>query len=145
MAPKRKATGPTPLGCICDQDVFVLFLVFTPKCEGKIRTKGGFCAPKRENVSSSKNRAPKESNRTDATGVHFQRRLLFFFLFFSPKCEGKIRVKGGFYAPKAKIVPEKKATGPTPRRCICDKDLFSGLPPRIYFLPHQNFLCPPPP
>ena len=64
--------------------------------------------PPTENVSPSKNRAPKESNRTDATGVHFQRRLLFFFFGFSPECEGKIRVKGGFYSPKQKSCPKRK-------------------------------------
>ena len=48
IALPKKATGPTPLDCICDKDVFVLFLVFTPKYEGKIRIKGSFCAPKRE-------------------------------------------------------------------------------------------------
>ena len=42
--------GPTPLGCICDKELFVWVLVFTPECEGKIRTEGGFCDPKRECV-----------------------------------------------------------------------------------------------
>ena len=83
----------------------------------------------------SENRDPKESNRTDATGVHFQRKVLFFFFDLPPKCESNIRIKGGFCAPKqecapkAKIVPPKKATELTPLRCICDKDLLFGLHP----------------
>ena len=64
IVPQKKATGPTPLGCICDQNLFVLFLVVTPEREGKIQTKGGFCAPKRESVP------PKESNRTNTIRVH---------------------------------------------------------------------------
>ena len=99
IVPQKKATGPTPLGCICDQDLFVLFLVFTHKCEGKIRTKGG-CAPKQEWVPKQKS-CPKESNRTDATGVHFQRRLLFFFLVFFPNARAK-SVSKVFVPPKRK-------------------------------------------
>ena len=58
IVPQKKATGPTPLGCICDQDLFVLFLVFTPKCEVKIRTKEGFCAPKAKIVPKKKATGP---------------------------------------------------------------------------------------
>ena len=84
----KKSTGPTPLRCICDKDL--VFLVFTPKCEGKIRTKGSFCAPKR-------------------------------------KC-----------ASQAKTVPLKKATESTPLGCICEKDLFFSLHPRILGIKCQS-------
>ena len=77
----KKSTGPTPLRCICNKDL--VFLVFTPKCEGKIRTKGSFCAPKRKCASQAKmclpseNRAPKESNRINATGMYLRKRPFF--------------------------------------------------------------------
>ena len=141
IVPQKKATGPTPLGCICDQDLFVLFLVFTPKCEGKIRTKGGFCASKRECVPKQKS-CPKRKQPDRCHWGAFSKKNFVLFFGLSPECEGKIRVKGGFCASKAKIAPEKKATGPTPRKCIRDKDLFLVFIPECIFLPHQNFLCP---
>ena len=141
IAPQKKATGPTPLGYTCDKDVFVLFLVFTPKCEGKIRIKGGFCAPKRDCVLQAKIVPQTKATGPMPLGCIFEEDLCSFFWSSPPEYQGKIRVEGGFCAPKAKIVPQKKATEPTPLTCICD-GLFFGLHPRIYFLPHQNFLCP---
>ena len=99
--------GPTPLGCICDQDLFVLFLVFTPKCEGKIRTKGGFCAPKRECVPKQKS-CPKRKQQDRCHWGAFSKKTFVLFFGFSPECEGKIRVKGGFYSPKQKSCPKRK-------------------------------------
>ena len=200
IVPQKKATGPTPLGCICDKDFFVLLLVFTPKFEGKIHTKEGFCFPKRECVPQKK-----------ATGLIPLRCIcgkdLFVVLFsvFTPECESKIRTKGGFCAPQrecvpqakivpqkkaiepmplvcifeedfcffflvfpanvraksvpkeifvppkreyvsqAKIVPQKKATGPMRLRCICEKELLLVFISELKFFLLQNFLCPPPP
>ena len=141
VSPQKKATGPTPFGCICDKDLFVLFLISTPKYEGKIRTKGGFCAPKRECVPKQKS-CPKRKQQDRCHWGAISKKTFVLFFGLSPKCEGKICVKGGFCAPKAKIVPEKKATGPTPRTCICDKYLFFGLHPRIYFFAPPKFSMP---
>ena len=99
IVPQKKATGPTSLSHICDKDFFVLFSVFNPECEGKIRTKGGFCAPKRE-----------------------------CFL-------------------QAKIVTQKKATGPMPLGCISKKTfvlIFWSSPEMWGQNPYQRrILCPP--
>ena len=98
--------------------------------------------PPSENVSPSTNCAPKESNRTDATEEHFQTRLLFFLVFL-PNVRANSTSKEVFCAPKVKIVPDKKATGLTPRRCICAIDLFFGLHPRICFFAPTKFSMPP--
>ena len=119
-------------------DLFVLFLVFTPECEDKIRTKEGFCAPKQK-------LCPKRKQQDRCHWGVFSKKTFVLFFGLPPEYEGKIRVKGGFCAPKTKIVPQKKAAGPTPLRRICDKDLFLVSSPNTFFLPHQNFLCPPPP
>ena len=119
----------------------MLFLISTPKYEGKSRTKGGFCAPKRECVPKQKS-CPKRKQQDRCHWGAFSKKTFVLFFGLSPKCEGKICVKGGFCAPKAKIVPEKKAIGPTPRTCICDKYLFFGLHPRIYFFAPPKFSMP---
>ena len=133
--PQKKAIGPTPLGCICDKDLFVLFLVFTIECEGKIRTKGGFWAPKQKIVPQKKATKPMP--------------LCSFFFWSSPRMwrqnphQRRLLCPMQECASKAKIVPQMKATGPTPLRCICDKDLFFGLHPRLYVLAHSKFSMPP--
>ena len=70
-----------------------------------------------------------------------------FVLFFglSPKCEGKIRVKEGFCAPKAKIVPEKKQEDRHHGDAFVINTFSLVFIPEDFFLPHQNFVCPPPP
>ena len=128
---QRKATGPTPLGCICDQDLFVLFLVFTPKCEGKICTKGGFRAPKRECVP------PKESNRTDTIGVHLWSRPFYVVFSLHPQMWGQKPYRKRFLcpqarmSPQAKIVPQKKTTRPMPLGCIFEEGFCSFF---VFFL-----------
>ena len=109
----------------------VLFLVFTPKCEGKIQTKKGFCAPKRERVPKQKP-CPKRKQQDRCHRGAFSRKTFVLFFGLSPNVRAKSASKEVFCAPKVKIMPDK-ATGPTPRRCNCDKDLFFGLYPRIYF------------
>ena len=106
VSPQKKATGPTPLGCISDQDLLVLFSS-PPNVRAKSVPKEVFVPPS-ENMSPSKNRAPKESNRTDATGVHFQSRLFFFFLVFPPNVRAKSTSKEVFVPPKRKLCPKRK-------------------------------------
>ena len=95
--------------------------------------------PPSESASPSKNLAQKKATGTMPLGCIFKEDFCSFFSGLSPECEGKIRVKGGFCVTKTKIVPKKKAAGPTPRRCSCDKDFFFGLHPPIFFAPHFLF------
>ena len=95
---KKKATGPTPLGCICNQDLFVLFLVFTPKREGKICTKGGFCVPKRECVPKQK-LCPKRKQQDRCHWGAFSKKTFVLFFWSFPRMWGQNPRQRRFFVP----------------------------------------------
>ena len=65
--PQNKPTGPTTLGCICDEN----FSFYSPSNLRKFCTKGSsYCAP-------SEVCATKGSNKTNATCLHLQLRPFF--------------------------------------------------------------------
>ena len=139
--PPQKATGPTPLGCICDQDLFVLFLSSPPNVRAKFVPKEVFVPPS-ENVSPSKNRAPKESIRTEATGVHFLRRLLFFFLVFPPNVRAKSASKEVFVLPKRKSCPKRKQQDRRHGDAFVINTFFWSSFLNIFFCPTKIFYAP---
>ena len=118
VSPQKKATGPTPLGCICDQDLFALFLVFTLECEGKIRTKGGFCVPQRECVP------PKKATGQTPLGAFVIKTFLFCFLSSPPNVRAKSVPKEVFVPPSKNRAPKESIRTDAPG-CIFKEDFCS--------------------
>ena len=71
IVPQKTATGLTPQGCICEKHLFFFFLVFTSVFLAKCIANKAFVPPKQKSC-------PKESNRTDATGMHLRSRSFFW-------------------------------------------------------------------
>ena len=90
----------------------------------------------------SKNRAPKESNRTDATGVHFQRRLLFFFFGLSMNVRAKSVSKEAFVPPKQKSCPKRKQHDRRLKDAVAIKTFFWYSSLNIFFCPTKIFYAP---
>ena len=146
MCSPKESNRTDTVGVLCDKDLFLLFLVSTPECEGEIRTKGGFCAHKRECVPQAKIVPQKKTTGPMPLRCIFKEDFCSFF-GLPPNVRAKSASKKAFVPharmrPKAKIVLQKKVTGPTPLRCICDKDLFC-LHSQIYFFAPPKFSMPP--
>ena len=102
IVPQKKAIGPTSLGCICDKDLFVLVLVFTPECDAKIRTKKGFCAPKRELCPKR-----KQLDRYH-WGAFVIKSFLFWFWSSPPNMIAKFVLKEVFVPPSENVFLKRK-------------------------------------
>ena len=64
--------------------------------------------PPSENVSPSKNHAPKESNRTNTVGVHLWSRPFYFVFSFHSGMWGQNPYQKRFLCPLARMCPPKK-------------------------------------
>ena len=91
-----------------------LFWVFTPECEGKIRTKRGFCAPQRECVPQVKIVPEKKATGPIPLGCICEEDRFFFFWSSPSNVRAKSVPKKAFASPsenvptKQKLFPKKK-------------------------------------
>ena len=124
------------------KDLFVLFLVFTPKCEGKIRTKGGFCAPKRECVPKQKSCPPKKQQVRCHWGA-LSKKTFVLFLVFTLNLRAKFASKEVFMPPKQKSCPKRKQQDRRHRDAFVIKTCFLIFILEYIFCPTKIFYAPP--
>ena len=114
------------MGCICDKDLFALFLVFTRNVRAKFVPKEVFVPPS-ANVSPKRKQQDQHHWRAFAIKT-------FLFSVFTSKCEGKIRIKGGFCAPKRECVPKQKSCPKGKQQDRCHWGTFSKNTFVVFFL-----------
>ena len=103
IVPQKKATGPTPLGCICDQDLFVLFQFFTQNVRAKFVPNVVFVPPS-ENVAPQ-----KKATGPTPLGCICDQDLFALFQVFTQNVRAKSVPKGVLVPPSKNCGPQKES------------------------------------
>ena len=99
LCPKRKQQDQRHWVTFAIKTFLFCFQSSTPNVRAKSVPKEVFVRPS-ESVSSKQKSWPKRKQQDRCHWGAFQRKLLSLFFGLPPKCEGKIRIKEGFCAPK---------------------------------------------